>query len=609
MRTKNRIIWLLASVFVLSLSLFIAGCKTPTGDSSVDENKLYTVSFDTCIDLPTNKALDQKLHKGDFVKQPDIKVRGSNPDGKRVSGWYEDKDYENEWDFGLDKVTGDMTLYAKWDSYYAVRYYLANSAAPVFETEVKGGRRAARADDSVYGYKIKGYYSTSDFEKGTEFDFTKPINKTTDIYIDAEDYFYFDGASIANAFRAVAAPSGQGSTAGNIVRESKNGEEYARVNFGYSTARDPYICAEALNADITRSQIIEIKFKNLGSADQLMFYWLLKDENGAFIGSSDYSGAQSVCYSYQAGQTNMKEDDDWIVLRINAAANELSFEGNNLWKDGKRLYAFRIQSLYTSKSSSDLSNELLIDYVKGVYDEKYDSEKMLVKFNFNGIVRETRVDEGSTVGKEKAALNCSGYNVLGYYKDSAYTQEFDVGNTMIIGETEIFVKTDGKMHFDGKGIYEYFKPTASTRPGSTVGHSEMTADGNVKVNFGYSIIGDPSITISDAKLDISNVKKIKVKLKNLGKAPQLALYWTAKDANGEFIGGSDYAGGRDAWCTLSKMQMSADDEWLYAEFDLSTNANWTSAKELVKLRIQSVYASENEKDLSNEMIFAEIIGE
>lgn len=609
MRTKNKIFLLFMSVFVLSLTLFVVGCGNGSSDSSVDENKLYTVSFDTCIDLPTNKALDQKLHKGELVRQPDIKVRGSNPDGKRISGWYEDENYENEWDFGLDKVTGDMTLYAKWDSYYAVRYYLANSSVPVFETEVKGGRKAARADDSVYGYKIKGYYSSSDFEEGTEFDFTKPINKTTDIYIDAEDYFYFDGASIANAFRAVAAPSGQGSTAGNITHESKNGEEYARVNFGYSTARDPYICAEALNADITKSQIIEIKFKNLGKASQLMFYWLIKDEDGKFIGSTDYSAAQSVCYTYQAGQTNMSEEDDWIVLRINAAANELSFEGSNLWKDGKRLYAFRIQSLYASQSSSDLSNELLIDYVKGVYDENYDSEKMLVKFNFNGLVRETRVSEGAAIGSEKAALSCAGYNVLGYYKDSAYTQEFDVENTMIIGETEIFVKTDGKVHFDGKGLYEYFKPTAATMPGSTIGYSEMTNGGDMKVNFGYSVIADPSITISDAKLDISKVTKIRVKLKNLGKAQQLAIYWTAKDENGEFIGGSDYAGGRDAWCALSKTQMSEDDEWIYAEFDLSSNENWTNAKELVKLRIQSVYASENAEDLSNEMIFAELTGE
>ncbi len=609
MRAKNKTILLLASVLVLSLTLFVAGCGKEQSDSSADENKLYTISFDTCIDLPTNKALDQKLHKGELVRQPDIKVRGSNPDGKRVSGWYEDETYENEWDFGLDKVTGDMTLYAKWDSYYMVRYYLANSSAPVFETEVKGGRKVARADDSVYGYKIKGYYSTSDFEEGTEFDFAQPINKTTDIYIDAEDYFYFDGASIANAFRAVAAPSGQGSTAGSVAYESKNGEEYARVNFGYSTARDPYICAEALNADITRSQIIEIKFKNLGKASQLMFYWLIKDENGKFIGSTDYSGAQSVCYTYQAGQTSMSEEDDWIVLRINAAANELSFEGNNLWKDGKRLYAFRIQSLYASQSSSDLSNELLIDYIKGVYDENYDSEKMLVKFNFNGLVREARVSEGAAIGDEKATSICAGYNVLGYYKDSAYTQKFDVENTMIIGETEIFVKTDGKVYFDSKGLYDYFKPTAATMSGSTIGYSEMTEDGNLKVNFGYSVIADPSITVSDAKLDISNVTKIKVKLKNLGKARQLALYWTAKDANGEFIGGSDYAGGRDAWCALSKTLMSEDDEWIYAEFDLSANEYWTNAKELVKLRVQSVYASENAEDLSNEMIFAELTGE
>ena len=247
MTKKFKIIVML--MIVSLLAAFVVGCggnagggntgggeSNPSGQESPtdseaeteDPNAVYVVKFDTCIDLPTNKALDQKAHKGDLVVEPDIRVRGENPDGYRVAGWYTDREYEAEWDFGLDKVAGDMTLYAKWDAYYDVNFYLKGLEIPVYSTEVKKGRKTGRCDDSIYGYKVKGYYLSEDFAEGSEFDFDEPITSKTDIYIDVEDYMYFDSKSLANGFRAVAAISGAGSTAGSISEETKNGEEFSK---------------------------------------------------------------------------------------------------------------------------------------------------------------------------------------------------------------------------------------------------------------------------------------------------------------------------------------------------------------------------------------------
>ena len=590
---------------------------TPTGSgesnesSEEDPNAIYVVKFDTCIDLPTNKALDQKVRRGDLVTEPDIRVRGENPDGYRIAGWYTDEGYENEWDFGLDKVTGDMTLYAKWDAYYAVNFYLAGTETPVYTTEVKKGRKTGRCDDSIYGYKVKGYYSSEDFADGSEFDFDEPITGKTDIYIDVEDYMYFDSKSLANGFRAVAAIGGAGSTAGSISEETKNGETYARANFGYSTARDPYICIEGINVDITKSQIIEIKFKNVGYANQLMFYWVLKDDIGNYVGTEDYSANQNFCYTYSSKEMKMSEGDEWIILQINVASEQEPAKANNMWKNADRLYSLRVQSLYAFDGTAGEKNELLISYIKGVYDENYDKTKTTVKFNVNGVIREIKSDKNVVIGRGKAVSALGGYKVLGYYKNAEFTEPFDIENERITGETEIFVKTDGTIYYDGKALYEHFKATASTAPGSSAGTTELLSDGTIKVNFGYSKIGDPSLSTNSANLSIKGITKIRVKLKNLGNASQLAIYWTAKKADGKYVGSrKDYFGSAAKWYTFKPTEKNMDEggEWTIVEFDLSGNKYWTEAVELVKFRIQANYVSEDENDLSNEMIIAEVTG-
>lgn len=154
-------------MIVSLLAAFVVGCggntgggesnpsgqESPTGSETEteDPNAVYVVKFDTCIDLPTNKALDQKAHKGDLVVEPDIRVRGENPDGYRVAGWYTDREYEAEWDFGLDKVAGDMTLYAKWDAYYDVN---STSKAWKLPYTRRKSKRAERRADATIRYTV-----------------------------------------------------------------------------------------------------------------------------------------------------------------------------------------------------------------------------------------------------------------------------------------------------------------------------------------------------------------------------------------------------------------------------------------------------------------------
>ena len=594
---------LCVAVAAIMLSAAFVGC----GGSG--EDKKYTVRFEINCELPTNAALDQTIRSGGKVVQPDVQVRGANPDGLRIEGWYDDAEFKSEWDFGLDIVTADTTLYAKWSAYYGVNFYIKNSVQPVYSAEVKKGRRVSPCGDSLYGYSVKNYYSDKNCTAGNEFDFTKPITASTSVYVDVEDSFYFDAVAMSKCFRAVAAVSGAGSTAGSVSYEKKNDEDYIRANFGYSTARDPFIVAEALNIDITKSQIIEIKYKNLGKANQLMLYWILKDDNGNFVGSDDYSANCNFCYTYSGDETNMKEDGEWKILRVNVAAGELSSE-NNLWTNATKLYTLRVQSLYQSASTADTSNEMLIAYIKGVYDEDYDMSKSLVKFRIGATTREVRATTGEPIGEAKAAKILAGYKVSGFYKDAAYTVKFDPATEIINYDTEIFVKTEEGFSYGAEELFDNFLPTAATDGrGSTVGKATLE-NGFVRVNFGFSLQGDAGYTVMNARLDISKVRKIRLKIKNLGYADALALYWTAKDATGAFIGNGDYSEERAVWTGLTSEQirMSEDGEWTIVEFDLSENQAWLASTELVKMRIQSRYVSKDGDDLSNEILFAEFAG-
>ena len=69
----------------------------------------YTVTFDTNNGVPPIAA--QTVGKGEFAKEPADPQLG----GKKFAGWYTDNgSWTNNWNFGKNKVTEDVTLYARW---------------------------------------------------------------------------------------------------------------------------------------------------------------------------------------------------------------------------------------------------------------------------------------------------------------------------------------------------------------------------------------------------------------------------------------------------------------------------------------------------------------
>ena len=71
-------------------------------------NNGFKVSFDT--DGGSRADAVEAMY-GDLLVEPETPVK----EGYVFTGWYRDIDCTVEWDFALDKVEGDLTLYAGWD--------------------------------------------------------------------------------------------------------------------------------------------------------------------------------------------------------------------------------------------------------------------------------------------------------------------------------------------------------------------------------------------------------------------------------------------------------------------------------------------------------------
>jgi len=74
----------------------------------LDISKMFTVIFEANGGNPAPEQ--QTITWGEKIIQPNATTK----DGYLLSGWYIDNSFTNKWNFDIDVVTGNMTLYAKW---------------------------------------------------------------------------------------------------------------------------------------------------------------------------------------------------------------------------------------------------------------------------------------------------------------------------------------------------------------------------------------------------------------------------------------------------------------------------------------------------------------
>ena len=108
MKKKWKII--LIVIFLLPIVVFFPACSCNSNDNNTSkEPSYYTVRFYTnsgdTFNIPS-----QTVQEGELVRRPSDPTRT----GYVFIGWYQDSALNIVWNFGIDTVKHDMTLYARW---------------------------------------------------------------------------------------------------------------------------------------------------------------------------------------------------------------------------------------------------------------------------------------------------------------------------------------------------------------------------------------------------------------------------------------------------------------------------------------------------------------
>lgn len=493
--------WLKTSMlFALSLTMF-AGCALPgTGTTSNQEsasvetnNDYYTVHFDLCTNYKTNVIDDQEVEPGDVATKPAVAVLGDNPERLEVQGWYKDKEYTQPWNFFIDTVEEDITLYAKWVKNYEVTYYLGDETdVPMYKQYVQEGQLITDYEKLAHGYESNGFYTNARHTE--EFDFTKPIDSDVNVYIHRSDYFYFSGEMLAtrnDLCYMMAAPSGSGSTPGTIElkEDAETNEKYAEINFGYSTAADPYLHIRNMAIDISASQKVEITFRNIGKATSLKFYYVVQMADGTFTDGEWAHEGNAFLYRYEADEKNMDPNGEWVTKVLDFSS--ILTNGVSNWGISSVMTQLRVQSGYVCEDENDLSNILQIKSIRGIPDDTYtsqdDSENVSI----------LRVDDDATDVQEVANAQ---EDVCGW----VFPKDFASART---SNGEIYEKTSGLL---------FYSPFRAKKTSLALGIPQL-ADGTKE------------------KIDLSKKTTIRIRLTNYGYANKFTLNYKNKVGRGSNV--------------------------------------------------------------------------
>ncbi len=154
-----------------------------------DATAKHTVTFvtngaDAAIDAVT-------VYDGDAVSRPTDPTKAATADTRYAfAGWYTTSTFDTGTEFNFNTlITRELTLYAKWDVTNKVSLVFNTNGGTHIDTQfVFEGETATKPtdptkeEDATAKYAFAGWYTTSTFDAGTEFDFATPIAETTTIY-------------------------------------------------------------------------------------------------------------------------------------------------------------------------------------------------------------------------------------------------------------------------------------------------------------------------------------------------------------------------------------------------------------------------------------------
>lgn len=138
--------------------------------------RTFTVKIDT--DGGTAIA-SQSVLEGETAVEPDVEPEKT---GYYFTGWFRDPDYRQPFVFGKDVITGDITVYAGWDSNILVQFDV-NGGGPLVDQiviEAEEGEVGEPTAPTRKGYDFAGWYTDAALTQKATFPYT--ADRDTNFY-------------------------------------------------------------------------------------------------------------------------------------------------------------------------------------------------------------------------------------------------------------------------------------------------------------------------------------------------------------------------------------------------------------------------------------------
>ena len=178
-----------ANGLTAKLSDFTKASKTERQIIIQDENDAQNLQSLNKRSVTFQEKDDATQKYGEIYVMPKEKITTDQiPDVKKedneLLGWRDVKT-DKDWDFATDTVTEDTVLYPVWKStakMYTVRYVTNTTNSTTDIAKVKEGGTAIKPQITWKGRTLDGWYTTSDFQKGTKWNFDDPVMKDMTLY-------------------------------------------------------------------------------------------------------------------------------------------------------------------------------------------------------------------------------------------------------------------------------------------------------------------------------------------------------------------------------------------------------------------------------------------
>ena len=388
------------------------------------------------------------------------------------------------------KITGDTTFYAIYTP--SVRKYNVQFIGNDLDVTVSVNARervpALKDEEGALGRKIVGYYSDEGF--GTEFDTEAEILKDTVVYVKLSDYVYFNGVML-NKF-----------TGGNA---SKTLNADGTFTMGITSGTTARLHQKNINLAMNDTNGFEVraKLENVSRVDLFLYgqYTL----NGTAGAGKDYQHLYRGL-STQGWTASAPDADGYITM-----VYDLAYIAD---KDSAKDFVYNVINGFCIDIYGSENGKIKIDYVKSIKIEK----SYAVNYYVNGAVKKTAtVKEGEKAIALKDEEGVLGRQIVGYYTDAAFTQVFDMANTAITQDTNVYVKLSDYVYFNGAMISKFTGGSAT---------KTLNADGTATIG------GDKNGLIakqSGLNLDLNDTDGIEIKVKVNGATGRLIDIWVIGD--------------------------------------------------------------------------------